>query len=590
MENNELFIIKDGDLIGINPIFNIPQGIKSLEYGYFYNCDFIEEINIPSSCEKIDDHIFDFLKHLKRINVDPQNKHYISIDGCLYTKDKKKLIKYPNNKECNIFYVDEATEIIGRGAFCEATSLENLCLSKNTKIIESNSVGEPSKVFIPSTDALIENYAFKFYDSYYGTVIGCEKGSSAEKFCLKNDIPFLYVNNENLDWFFSLSFDEHYKLIKEKTENETEFIEDFSENGFIASYKNNTLTISATTEKNEVTVSNLNEKISSFRRTNIKNIVIDKGITHIAENAFRDYYNLESIVIGKDLCHIDQGCFYGAYSICEIKVDKENKHFKAIDNILYSYDLKTLIKYPPKKENEFFEIPSPVNRIGKFSFQSNNHLKCLKIGKSVTHIESYAFFCYWNLKHVYIDESVTQIDDDMIFSVEDELRSYICNTGLVVGTQKGSATEKLFAPTLVGVFGIEDNEIDDFLSTDKPYFSHSRNDPYEKRCDFAIFDDTLVRYKGRDEEITIPDTVKIIGTDAFDNRYSLKKIIIPNGVKEIEKSAFNYFEKLEDIYIPESVTKIDKEAFFHCNPPHFTVSENNPVFYSQDGKLYLKNN
>ena len=202
----------------------------------------------------------------------------------------------------------------------------------------------------------------------------------------------------------------------------------------------------------------LKEKLSKDRRDKIKTIILGDGITHVTKKAFQDYYYLEEVKIGKDVCVFDAECLFGDYSIHKITVDNENKHFIVKDGILYSSDLEKIVKFPPKQEKEYYEIPSHVKTIGKFAFANTNRLQCIKVGNNVSMIEEGAFACFLDLRHIYIDKDV-DIADSSIFFTYDELRDYICFGGLIVGTKHGSKFEKLFADEAVNFCYIEDNEI-----------------------------------------------------------------------------------------------------------------------------------
>ena len=83
------------------------------------------------------------------------------------------------------------------------------------------------------------------------------------------------------------------------------------------------------------------------------------------------------------------------------------------------------------------------------------------------------------------------------------------------------------------------------------------------------------------KSITIPDSVKIIGTSAFTGCENLKQINLPNGITEIASNTFSSCRSLETVKIPDSVTKINKFAFKFCDnlksviiPPSVTIIEN----------------
>ena len=83
--------------------------------------------------------------------------------------------------------------------------------------------------------------------------------------------------------------------------------------------------------------------------------------------------------------------------------------------------------------------------------------------------------------------------------------------------------------------------------------------------DFIIDEyNTLVKYKGNDSIVKIPDGVTSIGYRAFYKCKNLTSITIPSSVKYIGKCAFYLCSNLTSITIPKSVTGIGKWAFADC--------------------------
>ncbi len=82
--------------------------------------------------------------------------------------------------------------------------------------------------------------------------------------------------------------------------------------------------------------------------------------------------------------------------------------------------------------------------------------------------------------------------------------------------------------------------------------------------EFLVDDGILIKYNGHDDEITVPDTVRVIGKEAFCDHYNLSRITLPDGIMEIRESAFRGCIELESINIPETVTVIGTAAFKWC--------------------------
>jgi len=64
--------------------------------------------------------------------------------------------------------------------------------------------------------------------------------------------------------------------------------------------------------------------------------------------------------------------------------------------------------------------------------------------------------------------------------------------------------------------------------------------------------------------VTIPDSVTIIGIDAFFNCGALTSVTIPDSVKSIGSGAFFNCIHLTSVTIPNSVTSIGINAFRNC--------------------------
>ena len=247
-------------------------------------------------------------------------------------------------------------------------------------------------------------------------------------------------------------------------------INDSANDGYIAEIKKDTLEICVPDNINGdyITVGDLKEKISKKYISGITKVIIGDRIKDISNLSFVGYDKLESIYLGADVEIVNPARFYGAFNLSEIVVSNSNKFFKVCDNVLFSYDMKTLIKYAQGKRNDFYEIPQCVEIIGKYAFACSIYLNCVKVGENIKSIGEYAFHNAWHLRHIYIGEGVKDICGRYVFSGNDELELWLCEGYLVVGGKANSKIASWCENEGVNFYALKDNEIDDFLALPLP--------------------------------------------------------------------------------------------------------------------------
>ena len=75
------------------------------------------------------------------------------------------------------------------------------------------------------------------------------------------------------------------------------------------------------------------------------------------------------------------------WNVENIFVDENNKNFTAVDGILYTKDLKTLVLYPNLKAEREFVLPIHTETLGYGAFKNNKFLRCLTCSKNLKEIE-----------------------------------------------------------------------------------------------------------------------------------------------------------------------------------------------------------
>ncbi|MBK1835740.1 leucine-rich repeat domain-containing protein [Roseibacillus ishigakijimensis] len=83
--------------------------------------------------------------------------------------------------------------------------------------------------------------------------------------------------------------------------------------------------------------------------------------------------------------------FHECLKLEKITVAEENTHFYDNDGVLFRNFPPALLKYPPRKDNSFFSIPSGIEIIYEEAFADSEKLTSIIIPNSVSEIHSGAF-------------------------------------------------------------------------------------------------------------------------------------------------------------------------------------------------------
>ena len=108
--------------------------------------------------------------------------------------------------------------------------------------------------------------------------------------------------------------------------------------------------------------------------------------------------------------------------------------------------------------------------------------------------------------------------------------------------------------------------------------------------EFEIRDQVLVRYKGEEHFVDLPEGLAAIGEGAFRDCRSLWEVTIPAGVTEIRQEAFQWCANLRKVTAPQSLTRIGRDVF--TGTPFYKFYSENETDWSGDflflGKCLVK--
>lgn len=92
----------------------------------------------------------------------------------------------------------------------------------------------------------------------------------------------------------------------------------------------------------------------------------------------------------------------------------------------------------------------------------------------------------------------------------------------------------------------------------------SEADAATSASDFVMEGSTLVKYRGTDTNVSVPDTVEIVGESAFEDNVRIELVVLPNSVKRIEAYAFWGCDNLDTVVLGRGLTEVGDYAFAGC--------------------------
>lgn len=119
---------------------------------------------------------------------------------------------------------------------------------------------------------------------------------------------------------------------------------------------------------------------------------------------------LKSIHLGPAVEKIYANAFTHNKSQTQITVAEENPYFCAVDNVLFTKDMKKLVCYPGGLTQDTYEVPEGVTTIAEEGFSQNEWIKRVVLPDTVTVMETDAFFGCWALSQINLPSGLKRIE------------------------------------------------------------------------------------------------------------------------------------------------------------------------------------
>jgi len=113
--------------------------VMEIDQNAFYDCTEVTSVDIPYSVLRIVNDAFKGCSGIKKFTVNENNQSYKDVDGILFSKDNKMLIKYPAKKETAEYVISEEVSLICTEAFTDNSFLKKITVGNFVTAISDNS-------------------------------------------------------------------------------------------------------------------------------------------------------------------------------------------------------------------------------------------------------------------------------------------------------------------------------------------------------------------------------------------------------------------------------------------------------------------
>ncbi len=275
-------------------------------------------------------------------------------------------------------------------------------------------------------------------------------------------------------------------------------------------------------------------------KDNIKEIILEDGITSIGNYAFYNFAGLTSITIPDSVTSIGSSAFSGCSGLTNVKIPDS---VTSIGNSAFSGCSKLTS----------VTLPDSVTSISSSAFSGCTGLTSVTLPGGITSISDSTFYGCSGLTNITLPDSITSIGDSAFSGCSGLTNVKIPNSVTSIGSSAFS-----------GCTGLTGVTIPDSVT--------------------SISSSAFFGCSGL-TSVTLPNSITSIGNSAFFGCTGLTGITIPDSVTSIGSSAFQDCTGLTSITIPDSVTSISSRAFYDCKTIYYNAKNaitDSSAFYSAE--------
>lgn len=436
--------------------------------------------------------------------------------------------------------IPDSVTAIGDYAFYPCENLTAITIGNSVTSIGNYAFGRCSnlmEIMIPASVTSIGVWSFGACDKLtFAEFLGNAPSTFGEDvFGYKRSNFTIFYHSGTTGWT-SPKWNGYNAVCRDKITTDFSTLDDNNRNGQGIYFRLNATAKTATVGKNTTDDNNAGYDGGQNGSIVIPDTVTKNGETYnvigINQYAFANCAWVNTVSIGRYVSAIEPSAFRGCKNLTAIAVDANNLQFADQDGVLFDKCGLYLYAYPAGRAAATYDIPDTCDTVGTQSFYGAVNLTSLTMPTSVKNIGAKAFAQCNALEEITLPFLGGNAEDNRTFNYvfgSDSWSSY-------GGVPQSLKTVTVLTDALVGSAFYHCTYIENIYL---PNCKKLTEIPYE--CfSFCTSLHTLSfgNASSQDGMVVIPDSVAVIGLDAFRSCASIRGITLGRGTTTLEEGAF----------------------------------------------------
>ncbi|KAK8897885.1 hypothetical protein M9Y10_000115 [Tritrichomonas musculus] len=569
--------------------FSLDSEVKIISRNAFKNST-INALSLPKSIEQLEDGWCRSTDSLDKISIQPENSRYKIIDENLLISIQDEVTLIFACRNITTVNIPSNVTVFGESSFEGCNCLESLNFSEDSQLKKISKNAFTNSTF----NSIIIPPKLEFIDEKWNknpyTITNVEISPKNKNFTFLEEKIFVKLNQNGKTSivYFSLSDTteivipsnvtkivnnafQNCNMLQSVTFEENSQLEEICQNAFDGCGNLSEIRLPKSVKILEKSAFSNCDKLSTF------SIESDSKLVKIGENIF-PYSNITELFIPDSVETIEEGWCQNADNLCHIQISASNKNFFYLNEKLLIDKINGLLLFA-NRDIESGIVPATVRKIGNYSFGDCGHLTSLHFEENsmLTEIGDCAFYFCSTLSSLEKVPSCLRIIGISAFSGCGDMTDFGFNSDSKIEKICESAFNSchitsLFIPESLHI--LEDGWCKStFQLFDITVSENNRNFVFtesklllSRKSDTEREFDTISFASRNVESIVIPDSVRIISSQAFQDCSQLTSVSFQNSknskLEKIGDSAFFDCVKLSYIEpFPKSVTFIGSYCF-----------------------------